>query len=76
LSTHQVFSIEYDSIKNVILTPGHIAKPSDPNRTNPDSVEHFKFNAIWDTGATGTMITKKVAEKVSLPNIGMAMVVE
>lgn len=74
MSRHQVFSIEYDSIKNVILTSCHIAKPFDPNRTNPGSVEHFKFNAIWDTGATGTMITKEVAEKVGLPNVGMALV--
>lgn len=74
MSKHQVFSIEYDSITNVILSPCHISQPFNPDEIDPRRVDHFKFTAIWDTGATNTMITKKVAQKVGLPNTGMAKV--
>jgi hypothetical protein len=71
LSTHQVFSVEYDTIANVIVSQCHIAPPFDPSKINPGNVKHYPFTAIWDTGATNTVITKKVADTVQLAPTGV-----
>jgi hypothetical protein len=39
-----------------------------------DDTKHHKFNAIWDTGATNSVITKNVVNKLNLIPTGMTEV--
>ncbi len=41
---------------------------------SPQKIGAKKFNAIWDTGATGTVITQKVAADCGLQQIGIVEV--
>lgn len=71
------FNFLYPNIVNVLKTPTIIRDKFYPD-TQPiilgpnysfDSIDNKKseFLAIWDTGASGTVITKKVAEHVNVP---------
>lgn len=61
------FTVRYPFISNVIQSEVIIRHPLGPNETTPDiSKPFFKCNAIWDTGATGTMITEKIANELGL----------
>lgn len=74
MSNHQVFSIEYDSIARAIVSKCHISHPFDPERIDPTTVEHYRFTAIWDTGATNTVITQNVIDKINLAPTGVTKV--
>lgn len=66
------FTIEHNGIASVIQTKVHITEAFDPNnRPYPPFKEYI---AIWDTGATGTVITKKVATECGLLPISMCRV--
>lgn len=56
----------HDGIKNVLLTPVRIHRPNDSA-----SVE---ITAIWDTGATGSAITKSTVVSLGLAQTGACMV--
>lgn len=65
---HHAFSKSYNAIVNVLKTYAEIAFPK---ATNPDQDKKFyTFQAIWDTGATNSVITKNVVEKVGLKPSG------
>lgn len=68
------FTIQYAAITRELISKVKISKAFDPQKTNPKNVQQHEFNAIWDTGATGSVITKKVAEKCSIEPIRMAEV--
>ncbi len=67
---HYAFRTQYSCIVRVLRTGCHIALPSaiDPSPQK----QIFPFVAIWDTGATNTVITQKVAKQVVLTPTGMA----
>jgi hypothetical protein len=67
------FTIAYSGISRVIQSEVHIAEAFDPKTTKQHPV-HKKYNAIWDTGATGSVITKKVVDDCGLKPIGMVNV--
>jgi len=58
---------------NVLMSPVAIAKAYDPANPPKDQT-HKKFDAIWDTGATNTVITGKVVQECGLRPIGMTKV--
>lgn len=64
------FDVDYGSIVNVLKTPVKASEAFDPNKVNPSSVKLKQYNAIWDTGATNTVITKKVVQDLGLQPIG------
>ncbi len=66
---HHAFRTEYPGITNVLVNDCQIALPSavDPNRQK----KFITFKAIWDTGATNTVITENVAKQVALNPTGM-----
>ena len=67
---HHAFRVEYSPITKVLFTDCQIALP---RATNPSSQKQFfPFKAIWDTGATNSVITDKVAKAVSVLPSGMA----
>ncbi len=61
---HHAFRTRYDTRVRALVTESKIAKPSAIDPSNQK--EFFDFKALWDTGATNTVITKKVIDKLSL----------
>jgi len=68
LPNQSAFTIKYNGkILRVIHTPIRIA-----DSTNRTTIKDF--HAIWDTGATGTVITRKVVDELNLKSLGPATV--
>ncbi len=58
----------------VLQTACRVAEAFDPN-TAPQSYPQFhEFQAIWDTGATNSVITQRVVDTLHLQPIGMTRV--
>lgn len=56
-------TLKADGLLNVLISDINVHVPRNPNKT--------KISAIWDTGATNTVITKKVADELGLVPTGM-----
>jgi len=67
---HHAFRTNYSGIVNALITECQIALPLAIDQ-NPQK-QFLPFKAIWDTGATNSVITDNVAKKVSLLPTGMA----
>lgn len=63
------FTIEYPTITNTILVKTKISKSFDPSQggIHPNIGE---FVALWDTGATNSVITKNVVDELQLAQNG------
>lgn len=70
--THS-FTVQYDGRSNVLKTPVKVSTGFDPRQT-AEFPTPKDFIAIWDTGATGSVITKKVIVGCNLKPIGMAQI--
>jgi hypothetical protein len=66
------FTTQFQGHANVILTPIKICRAYNPLNPPPEIPSIIDFNAIWDTGATHSVITSQVVEKLGLKPIGMA----
>ena len=69
------FTSAYDGLSNVLINEVHISsafKLSSPQITRPANAK--KYQALWDTGATGSVITKKVVDECGLKPIGITNV--
>ena len=64
---HLAFSIKYKGIAKELI--------SDIEIINPLNNQRKKYNAIWDTGATNTVITSKVLKELSLTIVDIATIV-
>ena len=67
------FTTTYEGKSNVLANDVLVARahrPSDP----PEKVAWKRFLAVWDTGATNTVITARVAQDCGLKPTGMAQV--
>lgn len=61
---HHAFRTSYSGVVNALATDAAVAFPL---ATNPERNKKFhKFKAIWDTGATNSVITHNVAKTVAL----------
>jgi len=69
LPFYHSFRIEYHQLAKLLHSEGHILMPT---ATHPDFKQKsfHKFPAIWDTGASGTVISKKVVDEVGLVETG------
>lgn len=74
----QAFTVAYNGKVNVLKSKVHISKAfnrsSFPKPPDPKDVAAIEFTAIWDTGATNSVITQKVIDECGLKPIGMAKV--
>ncbi len=69
---HHAFKTVYSGIVRELITDVRISLPSS---TNPGTSKEFKnFLALWDTGATNSVVTKKVINAVGLIPTGKATV--
>jgi len=64
------FTAEASGIARVLTSEAHISQPFSPS-SPPKSPNLTRFTAIWDTGATGSVITEKVVKRCGLKPIGM-----
>lgn len=67
------FNRPYNGISHVLTSEVQIYHPFDPT-TPPDPKDCKKYIAIWDTGATGTVITEKVITECGLQPVGVTQV--
>jgi len=70
---HRAFRFEYSGLVRYIITPVFIFLPSVVT-SGPIESEKNHFKAIWDTGATNSVITQKVVQALSLVPIGKTTV--
>ena len=69
----RAFNIVYDRLTNVLITDVTVCPGfSPPSAPDPACTKPFK--AIWDTGATNTVITLKVAQDCNLKPISATVV--
>lgn len=64
------FTIVHNGIARVLTSKVRIQQAFDP-KLPPPSDPTTEYNAIWDTGATNTAITSKVATECGLRPTGM-----
>jgi predicted aspartyl protease len=67
------FTIAHNGRANVLATPVGVAKPV-PGSTRAEDKLILQAGAIWDTGATGSVITSSLAKKLGLRPIGTSTV--
>ena len=66
---HHAFRVEYKGKVQALITDCAVALPSAINPI-PEK-QFFPFKAVWDTGATNSVITENVVKKVPLVPTGI-----
>lgn len=76
MPTGHSFTLSGDGFLDAIETTIEFCEGFDPNAVAVDQRPAFVkgFKAIWDTGATNTVISQKVVDDCGLKPIGMALV--
>lgn len=74
MSSQKAFTVKYPGRVNVLKTVVGVFLPVTQEQAQANIPNILEVTAIWDTGATGTVITKEVADKLGLRPIGMKMV--
>jgi predicted aspartyl protease len=67
------FNVAYNGISPVLKSEVHITAPFEPINP-PKETNRKQFIAIWDTGATNSVITQKVVQDCGLSPISMVKV--
>lgn len=70
----QSFTIEYFGISNTLKTECGVCRAFNPSLNNGKHPEVKRFTALWDTGATNSVITKDVVEALALAPTGIGKV--
>lgn len=70
------FTFKYPGHSNVLISGVLISTAFDPpsDKVNARNYSAKSYNAIWDTGATGTVITQKVVDQCALSPTGVVEV--
>lgn len=69
----QGFRIDYPNIVRILLTEVKVCPAHDPASGKPHP-EWKLYQALWDTGATGSVITQRVVDEVGLAPVGVGKV--
>lgn len=67
------FTRSYEGISHELVTKVLVAEAFDP-KSPPKRKTTKEFNAIWDTGATKSLITQPVVDQCGLKSTGIAQV--
>ncbi len=62
------FTFEASGVPNRIITPVRIAPPS--KKLDPNSSSVIQVNALWDTGASASVITPSAVKTLGLVSVG------
>jgi len=65
------FTSRYNRKTRVIFTEVGVCLPHKPEEAKTQKIDVNKYIAIWDTGATHSAITKKVADAIGLQPTGV-----
>ena len=60
------FTLPYNEISRRIITDCFVSESVDPEETLDENIKRGKYRALWDTGATVSMIDQKVAKDLNL----------
>lgn len=74
INNAKAFTIEHEGISNQIKTDCGICELFNPELNKGPHPEVKHFTALWDTGATGTVITKNVVDQLGLQPTGIVNV--
>jgi len=71
------FTSRYNGLVNVLKTQAHVSQDIDPKAFPPQFKDPAdcgakEFTAVWDTGATNSVITQVVIDQCALKPIGIA----
>ena len=66
------FTLKLNGLSRIIITPVHISEAFNPQQQARPPAK--QYNGIWDTGATGSVITRKVADECGLKPFKMTQV--
>lgn len=71
--TVKAFTSSYRYLSNILANDVLISKASDPipEHIKSEEFQTRQYKALWDTGATGTVITQKVVDECDLRPIGV-----
>lgn len=67
------FTLRHNGIARFIQSPVFVSEAFDP-RTISNLPKALKYNALWDTGATGSVISQKVVDDLGLDVIRTTIV--
>jgi hypothetical protein len=62
----QAFTTAYSAKANTLITEVHVSLPFKPSEIQTSQPQLHKCLAIWDTGATASVITEKIAKQLNL----------
>ena len=68
------FTLKHNGLANRIITPVHVSGPFDPTTPPVPSPKLVKVHALWDTGATQSVITEATATSLGLIATGKKLV--
>ena len=69
---YYAFTRQYDENVRTLYTPVSISKPAYIGQLKENVEDHpeiFEFEAVWDTGATGTVISEEVVSQLGIQPI-------
>ena len=70
----QALTLKFNGRTNVLLGTVGMSQAFDPQITQANRPQQVNVNAIWDTGASCTVITKIVATRIGLISTGKTIV--
>ena len=74
--TSNAFTLEYDYITNLIVTNAYVSdamkKIPAPDSGEPEAL---KCRGLWDTGASNSVISKRLVDKLNLPAISKVPII-
>ena len=70
----RAFTIKYDGRVNRITTAIKLSKAFKPEENPTPPFPLYDTTALWDTGATGSVVTQKTVSDMGLVPIGTTMV--
>lgn len=73
-TTFHAFTATHNGITDRIITPVSIYKAFDPSKTQNPSFQPYETSALWDTGATKSVITHITAQAIGLVPVGITTV--
>lgn len=67
------FTVKFNGMANVLISEVQVAPAFNPAKVTVVP-QHHLYNAIWDTGATSSVITQRVVQECGLQTTGMTNV--
>lgn len=74
IPTWHAFTNTYPGLSNRLITKARITEAFDHTTSDPASFIHVETDALWDTGATMSVITPQVVNALKLRPIGKTLI--